>query len=184
MFASIRRLASQIRLPKFFARFVARCEGAVALEFALVAVPFFLIMMAIVQTGIIFMAQQELETAVEQSSRLILTNQAQSLSQAQFTSNVCSQLVALFNCSNLMVDVETTGSFASANTSAPTLTFNLKGQVTNKWQYNPGSAGDIVVVRVMYQWPVLLKPFSYNLGNLPNGNRLMMATAVFRNEPT
>jgi hypothetical protein len=55
--------------------------------------------------------------------------------------------------------------------------------VTNIWQYNPGSPGQIVVVRAMYQWPVFLGPLGFNLSNLANGDRLLMATATFKNEP-
>jgi hypothetical protein len=65
----------------------------------------------------------------------------------------------------------------------PALTFNAQGQVTNTWQYNPGTAGQVVVVRVMYQWPVFGGPLGFNLANLPNGNRLIMAAAAFQNEP-
>jgi hypothetical protein len=39
------------------------------------------------------------------------------------------------------------------------------------------------VVRVMYQWPVFGGPLGFNLSNLPNGNRLIMAAAAFQNEP-
>lgn len=181
------RSKARITFTQRIARFLARRDGAVALEFALIAIPFFLIVMATMQTAIVYFAEQELETVVEQSSRLILTNQAAGLTQTQFANEVCAQVVALFNCNGLMIDVETYGtgtSFSSANTSTPVLTYNTQGQVTNTWQFNPGSAGDIVVMRVMYQWPILLKPFGFNLANLSNGNRLMMATAVFRNEPT
>ena len=176
----------RFKLANLVARFVARRDGAVAIEFALIAIPFFLIVMATVQTAVVYMAQQELETVTEQASRYILTNQATNDTQTQFANTVCAQVVALFNCSNLMIDVENYGagtSFSSANTSAPTLTFNAQGQVTNTWQFSPGSNGNIVVVRVMYQWPIFLRPFGFNLANLSNGNRLLMATAVFRNEP-
>jgi hypothetical protein len=77
-----------------------------------------------------------------------------------------------------MIDVQTASSFTSANMSAPELTYNKEGQVTNTWQYNPGNPGDIVVVRLMYQWP-----FAGLFANLSNGDRLMMATAAFKNEP-
>jgi len=168
-------------------RFLARCDGAVAMEFALIAVPFFLIIAATVQTAVIYMAEQELETVTEQASRYILTNQGQNYTQSTFASSVvCPQVVALFNCNKLMIDLEDYGtgtSFSSANTSAPTLTYNAQGQVTNTWSYTAGSPGDIMVLRIMYQWPVFLKPFGYNLSNLSNGDRLMMATAVFKNEP-
>jgi hypothetical protein len=82
-----------------------------------------------------------------------------------------------------MVDVQTAPSFAGANTSTPTLTFDKSGNVTNAWQYQPGSPGDIVVVRVMYQWPVFLGPLAFNLSNLSNGKRLLVSSAAFKNEP-
>src|SRR6202012_5191787 len=97
----------------------------------------------------------------------ILTGQAQaqSMTQSQFAKAVCANVVILFNCSNLMIDVEVAGSWNSANTGTPTLTFDGKGNVTNSWQFNPGNPGDIVVVRVMYQWPVFLGPLGFNPEN-------------------
>lgn len=166
-------------------RFARRRDGAVAVEFALIAVPFFLIVLATVQTAIVYMAQQSLETICEQASRNVLTNNASSHASA-FATTVCNQVVALFNCNNIMINVQSYGtgtSFSSVSTAAPTLTFNAQGQVTNTWAYSPGSQGNIVVVQIMYQWPIFLKPFGYNLSNLSNGNRLLVATAVFRNEP-
>jgi len=55
--------------------------------------------------------------------------------------------------------------------------------VTNNWQHKPGNPGDIVVVKVMYQWPVFLGPLGFNLSNLGNGKRLLISTAAFKNEP-
>jgi Flp pilus assembly protein TadG len=122
---------------------------------------------------------------VTQTSRLILTGQAQDqgLTQATFAQALCSHVAVLFTCSNIMIDVQVCSSFCTANTGTPTLTYNGLGQVTNIWQYNPGSPGQIVVVRAMYQWPVFLGPLGFNLSNLANGDRLLMATATFKNEP-
>ena len=164
--------------------FIADQKGATAVEFALVATPFIALLVALIQTFLVFFAQQLLETAVNQSSRAILTGQAQaqSMNQTQFAAAVCSNLVILFNCNNLMIDVQVAGSWSSANTGLPTLTFDSNGNVTNTWQFNPGNQGDIVVVRVMYQWPVFLGPLGFNLANLSNGNRLIMASTAFMNE--
>ena len=79
--------------------------------------------------------------------------------------------------------MQTASSFAAANTSSPTLTFDAHGNVTNSWSYNPGNPGDIVVMRVMYQWPVFLGPLGMGLANEGNGNLLLIATATFKNEP-
>jgi hypothetical protein len=77
-----------------------------------------------------------------------------------------------------MVDVQVATSWSSANTSAPTLTYNSQGQVSNIWQLNPGNEGDIVVVRVMYLWPVFM------FSTQANGSQMIMATAAFQNEPS
>jgi Flp pilus assembly protein TadG len=166
-------------------RLVRSDSGAGAVEFALVAAPFLALLIALLQTGLVFLAGRELDQAVAQASRYILTGQAQNanMTQTQFNSWVCGYVSALFNCNNLMVNVQTYSSFSSASTSAPTLTYNAQGQVTNTWTYAPGGPGDIVVVQVMYQWPVVLGPLGFNLSNLSNGDRLLMSTAVFKNEP-
>jgi len=163
--------------------FLADENAATAVEFGLVAAPFIALLVAIMQTFLVIFAQQLLQTVVTQSSRLVLTNQAASMTQAQFATQVCNQVRIIFDCNSLMVDVQTYASFAAGNTSAPTLSFNAQGQVTNSWQFNPGGPGDIVIVRVMYQWPVFGGPLGFNLSNLSNGNRLIMASAAFQNEP-
>jgi Flp pilus assembly protein TadG len=168
------------------ASFIKDRRGSTAVEFALVAAPFIALLVAIIQTFLVFFVQELLESVVQQSSRQILTGEVQSqrATAAAFHQTVCNQVVILFNCNNLMVDVQVATAWSSANTSTPTLTFNSQGQITNTWQFNPGGAGDIVVVRVMYLWPVVTAPLGFNLSNQPNGNRLIMATAAFQNEPS
>jgi Flp pilus assembly protein TadG len=165
--------------------FLADQNGATAVEFGLVAAPFIALLVAIIQSFVIIFAQQLLQTVVTQSSRLILTNQVQAanMTQTQFAQQVCNQVAILFSCSGLMIDVETYTSFSAADTSMPALTFNSQGQVTNTWQYSPGSPGQIVIVKVMYLWPVFGGPLGLNLANQSNGNRLIMATSAFQNEP-
>jgi Flp pilus assembly protein TadG len=182
-------LAILKRKLAFFRRrsknFVAREDGAAALEFAIVAAPFIALLVAGLQTALAFFAGQVLESAVADSSRAILTGSAQNgnLDQNAFAQLVCSKVQALFSCPSLMVDVQTASSFSAASTAMPTLTFNAQGQVNNSWAYNPGNPGDIVVVRVMYLWPTFLGPLGFSLSNQTNGSLLLMATAVFKNEP-
>lgn len=173
------------RLLRPFKRLVRNASGATAVEFALVAAPFLALLIAIFQTGIVFLAGRILDQTVAQASRYILTGQAQTsnMTQAGFQNWVCSNTLALFNCNNFMINVQSYNSFLAANTCTPTLTFNAQGQVTNTWSYNPGNPGDIVVVEVMYQWPIVLGPLSFNLSTLSNGNRLLVSCAAFKNEP-
>lgn len=182
-------LAILKRKLAFFRRsrrsFAAREDGTAALEFAIVAAPFIALLVAGLQSALAFFAGQVLESAVADSGRSILTGAAQNgnLDQNQFAQLVCTKVQALFSCPDLMIDVQTATTFSAANTAMPALTFNGAGQVNNAWAYNPGNPGDIVVVRVMYLWPTFLGPLGFSLSNQTNGSLLLMATAVFKNEP-
>jgi len=158
-------------------------RGVTAIEFAMIGLPFIALLVVMFEIGIVCFAQQELETAVEQSARIVLTGQTKNVSQAQFSNKVCGYLPALFTCSGIMIDLQSATNFASANTSTPTLTYDADGKVTNTWTYNTGTKGDVMVLRVLYQFPIWPGPLAFNLPNLANGKRLLIATAVFQNEP-
>jgi Flp pilus assembly protein TadG len=179
---SLARVRKRLAAPAGFAR---REDGAAALEFAIVAAPFIALVLATIQTALAFFAGQVLESAVLDSSRQILTGSAQNagMTQGGFATAVCAKVQTLFNCGNLMIDVQTVTSFSAANTALPALTFNGQGAVTNSWSWQPGNPGDIVVMRVMYQWPVFLGPLGLSLSNESNGKLLLMATTTFKNEP-
>jgi Flp pilus assembly protein TadG len=182
------RAANRFRSSKHF----ALCQkGATAIEFALIAAPFMALLVALFETSLVFFAERVLDEVTEEASRYILTGQAQqsNMTQAGFQTYLCTStstaalVSALFNCNNLMVNVENYSDFASATTTTPTLTYNANGTVSNTWTYSPGDAGSIVVVQVMYQWPIILGPLAFNLSNLSNGDRLLVSTAVFKSEP-
>src|SRR5215471_7674630 len=96
-----------------FRRFGRNGRGSAALEFALVAPVFFALLFAIIETGIMFFASQVLETVTQNSARVILTGQAQkaNYTQTQFAAFICTQVPALFNCSNIYFDVQSYSAF-------------------------------------------------------------------------
>ena len=87
----------------------------------------------------------------------------------------------MFDCtSGISVDVQSYSSFASVNIANP---IDGAKNFTNPNNYSPGGPGDIVVVRLFYQWPVYVSLLGFNLQNISGGKRLLAATAAFRNEP-
>ena len=96
-------------------RFRRNRRGSAAVEFALVAPAFFALLFAIIETGIMFLAGQVLESVNQSSARMILTGQAQtqSFTQTQFANYVCSQVPALFTCGNIYVDVQSYPAFSN-----------------------------------------------------------------------
>jgi Flp pilus assembly protein TadG len=165
-------------------RFARAQNGTAAVEFALVAAPFLALVFAILETALVFFASQTLESAATDTGRLIMTGQAQNAvySKDDFKTAVCDRLAGgLFDCSNgVNVDVKTYTSFTSISATPPITNGQLD---TSNMTYTPGVAGDIVVVRLYYQWPIYVSMFSDNLSNLTGNKRLLVATSVFRNEP-
>ncbi len=163
-------------------RFVRHRKASTSIEFGLLAAPFLALAFATLQTALIFFAGQALETAAATSARLIMTGQAQGQGWAasDFKQQVCNTVTGLFNCQNgISIDVETYATFAAANLSSPVTNGNFN---TAALGYNPGGPGDIVVVRLYYQFPVF-NLLGLNLSNLNGGYNLLAATAIFKNEP-
>jgi Flp pilus assembly protein TadG len=167
-------------------RFMRKQDGSAAVEFSIVAIPFLALIFAIMETALVFFAGQTLETAVADASRLIMTGSAQNQgwSKDDFKTAVCAQLNGgLFDCANkVLVDVRTYASFSAVtnDTTQPT----TDGQLDpTKASYSPGIPGSLEVVRLYYQWPIYVSQLGYNLANSGGNARMLMATAVFCNEP-
>jgi len=160
-------------------------KGGTTIEFAIVIFPFLACLFAIFEVALIFFAGQVLETAVGDANRLLLTGQAQTanFSATDFKNAICTnQLKILFNCQNIQIDVRTVSSFSTANLTAPVNT-TTKVVDTSGFTYQPGSACNIVVVRVIYEWPTFVRYMGLDMATLADGNHLLMSTAAFRNEP-
>ena len=176
-------LRARRMLPKRLRHFARQNRGAAAIEFALVVIPFIAMLFAIIETAIVFFATQVLETAVADSARLILTGQAQNggFNQASFKNAVCARISGLFDCSTgIYVDVRTFADFQSVSMTSPV---DASGNMVNNFVYQPGTAGQIVVVRLFYQWPIYMQIWNPSLTNMAGNKRLLVATAAFRNEP-
>jgi Flp pilus assembly protein TadG len=174
---------STATVRKTLRRFRRNRRGSAAVEFALVAPVFFALLFAIIETAIVFFAGQVLETVTQDSARMILTGQAQTTgySQSDFKTYVCGKITVLFDCvTGISIDVQSYSAFSSVSISDP---IDGGKNFVAPNNYNPGGPGDIVVVRLFYQWPLIVTGLGYNIANLTGSKRLLTATAAFRNEP-
>jgi Flp pilus assembly protein TadG len=177
-----------LSLRRLIGRFGAARDGATAVEFALVALPFFAMLFAILQTALVFFASQVFETAVAEASRKIMTGQATAagMDAAGFKTELCNDLDALFDCANgVSVDVVVNSSFSSANPGPVPI---KDGKVDSSgFGFDAGTGStpgnpQIVTVRAVYQWPIYMSLMNPGLADIGN-TRLLVATAVFQNEP-
>jgi Flp pilus assembly protein TadG len=176
-------------LVEFFRRDACRFgvaqQGVTAVEFALLAPAFFAVLLGIFQMSIFLYAQANLQAAASEGGRLFMTGQAQnaSMTEANFLNQICPMIQTLFNCNNVMINVQSYSNFSSASASPPTLSYNAQGQVTNTWSYSPGTPGQVMVVQLIYQWPIIGGPLGNLLPNNANGSAEIMGVAAFRVEP-
>jgi Flp pilus assembly protein TadG len=161
--------------------------GATAVEFALVAPPFFGLLFAILETALMFWTTQVLETAVANASRAIYTGQFQSANPGagtevatKFKTELCKNVIMFVTCDSPAVHVDVRP-YRPGDVLPQPITdgsVNAAG-----FTYQATRPGDIVLVRVAIEYPVLVPTLSALEANLGNGKRLVMATATFRNEP-
>ena len=167
---------------RFLSSIGADRRGVAAIEFALVAAPFMALLIAILETGIYFFADEVLQRATAQAARSIMTGQAQTngLTTTQFQQNVCTNAAPILSCGNIFVNAQTFNSFGGITPLNP---LNNGSVNTAALNYQMGGPGDIVMVQVFYQWPVVSGPLNFNLANMSGNSNLLVATVVFRNEP-
>ena len=177
-------------------RFRRDDRGVTIIEFGILALPFFTIIAAILETSLVFFASQILDSAVQDAGRLIRTGQMQNgpagnNNLAGFRTKVCDNLYNMMSCDGVKVKVSVVGNFGSAMATYPiqrgAQCTSAAGVTTCDWtlveSYTPGGGGDVVLVQAYYKWPTLVRLPGFNLQNQVDGTRLLGAVRVFRNEP-
>ena len=170
--------------PKFMRRMLKSESGATAVEFGLVAFPFFMLLGCICETGIMLFSEYAIQSGVQDASRLIRTGQAQTagMNAAAFKAKICATAGIVFDCAaGLTVYVRpSTTTFAGLQSVLPSY---INVGPTDPTSYNCGLASNPVGVIATYDWKFTM-PFMQFLGNIAGGTkRRLSGIAIFQNEP-
>ncbi len=181
-----RRRTAPGRVPG--ARAFARdARGVTAIEFALLAPPFFAIVLAILETALVFMAAEIFDSAVHDANRAIMTGraQAQSATLDNYRDMVCGHTFGMLDCDAIHIVVSPVGDFTSASPPPPVASDCSEQDCrwTEEEAFDPGGGSSVVLVRAYYRWPVIINFFGIGMANLPDNTRLLASVRVFRNEP-
>ncbi|MCX7900064.1 MAG: pilus assembly protein [Methylocystis sp.] len=178
------------------AHFVHNARGFAAVEFGMIAAPFVLLVVAILEYGMGNFMQSRLDAAVAQTARQIMTGYVQdqtiggkALTAQQFREQVlCPKLPSIMKCSDVYVDA-TAFSASSAPNYDMFLNATKSGLVPPKLgagnNYSIGCSGDYVVLRVAFPAPILTttRIFPAAIPYKGEMKRLLTSTASFKNEP-
>ncbi|HEY5107119.1 MAG TPA: TadE/TadG family type IV pilus assembly protein [Caulobacteraceae bacterium] len=165
--------------------FARQTRGATAVEFAIVATPFFMLLFGVMELGLLFMASTTLDAATVDAARNIRTGAMQmsgSSSAASFQADVCSHMswLSSTDCSaNVVVDVRTFATFGTIASTPPVTNGALDPTLTT---YDPGTSCSIVLVRVFYPYTLYTPLVDPGLPNLGPNQHLLTSAAAFRNE--
>lgn len=157
-------------------RFARDDDGATAVEFAFVSIPFLLLVFGIIELGVAFLVSMSLENALMTVDRKIRTGESQNTTQAQFVKDVCAEMSWLgTSCAgSITLDVRVLPAFVDAN--------NLKKPDANGLCFDTGGPSSIMLVRGYYKWPMITPMLQQAVGGT-TGNREVTYAAVFVNEP-
>lgn len=156
-------------------RFSRDRSGVTALETALLLPPFLGILMAILETGFMFLSAIIVEGATAEAARQVRTGFVQQSGApiGQFRQILCDNLFGVVPCADLSVDVRNYTQFQDADVSA-----NVDGAA-----FAPGNPGDVIVVRVSYDWEFITPFLELAVGQATPDSRTFISNAAFRNEP-
>lgn len=172
------------RRVSVFARKLCRDQrGAAAVEFALLIAPLLFLLMGIMEVSMQYFVSGALDAAVQRTARLIRTGQAQAetMTIADLKNEMCANILNLFDCTSnsyLLVD-------ALDNLSAPGYPLPVKanGDFISTATFEMGTGHSYVMVRGYFQFAPLFNVFGALSPGLSNGKRLLVSSALFRNEP-
>lgn len=170
-----------------FSRFRRDKRGSVAIEFTMLAIPFALLIFAILESSISFAAQQVLANATDDIARQLRTGQLRpaDVTKNSLKADICGRISILAgnDClTNLEVDLRSFPTFADA--AKLKIEFTAGGDIdTTDFAVAPGPSMSKNVLRVFYRWPVMTDLMRKSMSNLAGGKTLHFATATWQNEP-
>ncbi len=184
-------------------RFMRSKDGAAAIEFAILAIPYFLIVFAIIETFIAYIGEQVVGNAVDTLARELRTGNitdivghAKFKDRTAFREAFCGEISILIKCSateaakpdKLLLDVRSFNSFKDIPTKVPRMSNDPFAELDeSSMAYSPGGPKTINMLRAYYKWDVitdLIRPYISNVR--PGGSRpsyfLIVETAAYQNE--
>ena len=180
-------------------------SGVAAIEFAMLGLPFFLILFSVMEIAMVFFGNTNIEYATREAARLIRTGQAQTgvdfaredddgdgspntgnITASEFKNLVCDKMFIVSNCkSKIHIQVKTFDDWGDVDADALSLPITTGGvhdaSIHNEFE-QPGSC-KITVVRSFIERTLIAQIPGIGVSNLSNGNLLQVGSAIFQTEP-
>ncbi len=168
-------------------------EGATAVEFAILGIPFAALLFGIVEISVLFFITSTTHHAVAEVSRQVRTGefQASGGGSDEFKAAICAAMSGVGSCDNLRVDVVSSATGKFTDLSLPQSPPDCAGDpvceaappVMPDDVYAETDGGDVVIVRVQYVHHLAIPNEITRLSNAAGNTHVITATTAFKNEP-
>jgi hypothetical protein len=179
----------------FVAKWCKRQDGAAAIEFSMLAVPFFFIVIAIIELSLLFAAQAIFQDGVFSAARLIRTGQLQTDESGGdprdlFRAALCAQEMAIIDCNDIDFTVQTLDNFTQEGTS-PAMDGSGRMATTDAdgdgnpdpLPFDAGGISSVVRIDATYLYPFLTFGLGRFFSDYPGEHKLLTSTVIMQVEP-
>ena len=157
-------------------------RGSTAVEFALIGIPFILMVIGIIEMALMFTSQSLLESSTNEAARQIRIGAVQQGGGVDaFDDVLCDNASIMMDCDEIQYQVESVESFEEAQ-SLPDASFDDEGNLENQG-FDPGGVSDVVLIRIAYKYAIKTPMMKTILSNNNDGNRVLLSTVVLQTEP-
>ncbi|MBX4936361.1 TadE/TadG family type IV pilus assembly protein [Rhizobium binae] len=158
-------------------------QGVAAIEFAILALPLFIMLFGIIEVSLMFFVNSALDASVHKISRMIRTGEVASskITLAGFKAKICDDMLLSFNCStDLVVKVNVLSDLSSATSTDP---IDNSGNLAVTETFDVGKGSDYILVQTFLPWDTVVNFLTLSSAQLSDGRYLLGSSALFRNEP-
>lgn len=157
-----------------------------AIEFVALALPFSVLVFAILESSVSFAGQQLLVNTADSIARQFRTGQLKpsDVDESKLKQLVCADLDILVasGCPGLEVDLRQFDSFEEA--AELRIKYTTTGDIdTSDFGVDPGPSLSKNTLRIFYRWPVMTDVMRKSMSNIGDGYTLQFATVTWQNEP-
>ena len=167
----------ELRIMRFSSRLLGCRRGAAALEFAIVSLPFFGLLIGAMTVAVYFYLQFALDYSLQEAVRQVQIGKiAGSMTAANFAGTVfCPILAAFVPCTNVLVSVQPVADYYNAS---------FVSAAAQQSAFCVGTPGQLMYARAVYQAPVLsmIYPLIAAVAGPGSNGTSIISAAAFANE--
>ena len=168
---------------KFLQKWRKNRDGATAIEFAFLAMPYLLLSLGIIEMSLMFASESMLEGATTRAARVVKTGQLQQSGTADlegdFRAKLCSNAPVLIRCEDIVIEAKVMESFANYENMQPQ--FDQNGDMQTDG-FSLGGSSEKILIRVAYNYTAFTPLVGQMLWGA-DSSRMFMSTIVLQSEP-